>query len=466
MISSRILRRLGQCGALTALGTLAIALPGRAGAQELTARTLDNGLEIVVIPRSKVPFSTVQIAFRGGAFTQTTPDMHGLPHLLEHMLFQQEERAFSTNLSKRISDLDAAWNAVTAEETVRYYFTVPSKNTEKAIEVLGDMVQKVKFSAEALENEKRVVRGELERRAAEPTMLLLTTADRQLWTDAGWERKNAGGTLPAVTGASLQRLRTLYDTYYVPNNAILIVTGDVNADAAIGAATKAFGSWKRGDDPMATVEPLVIPPLESISREFVTGDVRDVTFLIRWHGPSANTARDATYAADIFSSIVNLPISGTQQRLVDSGLFESVSMGYTTRRFVGQVELFARTTPEKAGAAAGALGRELRQLVADDYFTAEDVQLAQKRQRVFRAFSTESAAAVNDFVADFWTSVDLDYYRSYFDQLESRGPAEVRAFVNDYIKGKNFAVTVLLSRETQTELGTRLRNSLNAWRAP
>jgi len=454
---------------LCALPSLALALALPAGAtpaQELSSRTLDNGLEVVVVPRSKVPFATVQIAFRGGAFTQTSEDMHGLPHLLEHMLFQQEDRAFTTSLNKRISDLDASWNAVTAEETVRYYFTVPAKNTVPAIGVLGDMVRKVNFSEKSLEAEKKVVRGELERRAAEPTLLLLTTADRQLWTDAGWARKNAGGNLLSVNDASLQRLRTLYDNYYVPNNAILIVTGDVNPDAAFTAAEKAFGSWKKGNDPMETVAPLTIPPLDAISREYVTGDVRDVTYLVRWHGPSALSDRDATYAADVFSGIVNLPISGTQQRLVDTGLFESISMSYTTRRFVGQIELFARTTPEKAVAAAGALGRELRHFVADDYFTAEDVQLAHKRQRVYRAFSTESAASVNDIVADFWTSVDLNYYRTYFDQLEARGANDVAEFVNTYLKGKNFAVTVLLSQETQLELGTRLRNSLNAWRVP
>lgn len=445
---------------------LALAMPAVAGAQDLSSRTLANGLEVVVVPRSKVPFATVQIAFRGGAFTQVTQDLHGLPHLLEHMLFQQEDRAFTSSLSKRINDLDASWNAVTADETVRYFFTVPAKHTAAAIEVLGDMVRKVNFTPKALEAEKRVVRGELERRAAEPILQLLTTADRQLWTDAGWARKNAGGNVLSVNDASVQRLKTLYDTYYLPNNAILIVTGDVKPDDAFAAAEKAFGSWKAGSDPMATLAPLDIPPLDAISREFVSTEVRDVTFLVRWHGPSARSQTEATYAADIFSGIVNLPLSGTQKRLVDSGLFESVSMSYTTRRFVGQLELYARTTPEKAYAAAGALGRELRQLVADSYFTDEDVQLAQKRQRVYRAFNTESASNVNDVIAEFWTSVDLDYYRSYFDEVDKRGAAEVRDFVNTFLKGKNFAVTVQLAPEVQMDQGTRLRNAINAWRAP
>lgn len=445
---------------------LALALPLAGSAQDLTSRTLDNGLEVVVVPLHKVPFATVQIALRGGAFTQTTESLHGLPHLLEHMLYQQEDRAFTSSLSKRISDLDASWNASTAEETVQYYFTVPAKNAVPAIEVLGDMVRRVNFSDRALTAEKRVVRGELERRAGEPTLLLRTVADRQLWTDAGWARKNAGGNVLSVNDASLQRLRSHYETFYVPNNAILIITGDVSPEDAFAAAEKAFGGWKRANDPMTTVAPLEIPLLPAISREFVTSDVGDVTFLVRWHGPSAFSDRAATYAADVFAAIVNLPLSGTQKRLVDSGLFESVSMGYTTRRFVGPIELYARTTPEKAAAAAGALGRELRQLAAANYFTAEDVQFAQKRQRVFRAFAEESAGGMNDLVADFWASVDLNYYRTYFDEVDARGTSEVSAFVNTYLKGRNFAVTVLLSPETQSEIGNRLRVSMNAWRVP
>ena len=428
------------------------------------ARTLANGFEIVVVPNHAIPFATLQIAFRGGAFTQITRDLHGLPHLLEHMLFQQETRAFSSSLGARMNDLEISTNASTSDESVTYYFVLPSKNASKGIEVLSDMMRRVNFDQRALTAEGRVVRGELERRASEPAMALFTTADRQLWTDAGWERKNAGGNLLSVQDASVQRMQSLHARYYVPNNAALIVAGDVNTDSIFATAERVFGNWRKGADPLDGIPPIVIPPLAAISREYVSASVRDVTFMVRWHGPSVGSERAATYAADLFSGIVNQPLSGTQRRLVESGLFQSVSMGYTTRRFIGPITLTARTTPERAVAAASQLGIELRRLSAPDYFNDDDLRFAHKRQRVFRAFEQERSNVLADMLADLWTSADMAYITTYQDSLSVRTAADVRGFVDSFIKGKGFAVTVMLSNETQAEIGARLRASLNAWR--
>src|SRR5690606_32324549 len=143
-------------------------------------------------------------------FLQTQSNLLGLPHLLEHMLFRQSDRAFESNIGKRISDMDASWNGVTSEEAVRYYFHVPSKHTAEAIAVMAEMMRRGSFDQADLSVEKQVVRGELERRAAEPELLLLTTADRQLWSDAGWERKNPGGNVLSINDASVQRIEELH----------------------------------------------------------------------------------------------------------------------------------------------------------------------------------------------------------------------------------------------------------------
>ena len=462
-------KRVALC--LLLLVAAPLAAPVATGAQSslpaaarLHTRTLANGLEVVVVPNHAIPFATLQIAFRGGAFTQVTQDLHGLPHLLEHMLFQQETRAFSSSIGARMSELDISTNASTSDESVTYFFVLPSKNAVKGIELLSDMMRRANFEQRALTNEARVVRGELERRASEPAMALFTTADRQLWTDAGWERKNAGGNLLSVQDASVPRMQSLHSRYYVPNNAALIVAGDVNPDTVFATAERVFGNWRKAADPLEGIPPIVIPPLTAISREYVPASVRDVTFMVRWHGPSVGSERAATYAADLYSAVVNQPLSGTQRRLVESGLFQSVSMSYTTRRFIGPITLMARTTPERAVAAASQLGVELRRLSAPDYFSDEDLGFAHKRQRVFRVFEQEVSNIQASMLAEAWTSADLSYITTYQDSLSVRTAADLRGFVDTFIKGKGFAVTVMLSNETQAEIGARLRTSLNAWR--
>lgn len=460
MTAFRAALALAAAAPIFALGTQGAPDPGAT----FHTRTLANGLEVVVVPNHAIPFATVQMAFRGGAFTQVTRDLHGLPHLLEHMLFQQETRAFSSSLGERMEELEISTNASTDDESVTYYFVLPSKNAMKGIELLSDMMRRVNFDQRALTAEGRVVRGELERRASEPTIALITTADRQLWTDAGWERKNAGGNLLSVQDASVLKMRALHARYYLPNNAALIVAGDVQPDSVFATAERVLGGWRKGDDPLTGIPPITIPPLTAISREIVASSVRDVTFMVRWHGPSVGTERAATYAADLFSGIVNQPVSGTQRRLVETGLFQSVSMSYTTRRFIGPIALVARTTPQRAVAAASALGVELRRLSTPEYFTDEDLAFAQKQQRVFRAFEQERSLNMAAIIAGYWTSADLPYITAYQDSLEARTAADVRAFTDAFIKGKGYAVTVMLSPEALTDVGPRLRTSLNAWR--
>jgi zinc protease len=451
-----------------ALVPLAMAAPLDAQAAATGAtyhtRTLANGLEVVVVPNRSIPFATLQIAFRGGAFTQVTRDLHGLPHVLEHMLFQREERAFSASLSERLNDLDIQTNASTDDETVTYFYVLPAKNVRAGLQLLSDMMRRPNFDQRSLQNEVRAVRGELQRVASEPNALLLTTSERQLWTDAGWERKNAGGNLLSIQDASVQRLQGLHQRFYIPNNAALIVTGDVNPDSVFQIIESTYGNWRRGPDPIAAIPPISIPPLAGITREFVTATVRDVTFLVRWHGPSVDSDRSGAYSAQLFASAVNQPLSGTQRRLVESGLFQSLQMDYLPRRFIGPISIFARTTPERAVAAASALGQELRRLTAPDYVSEEDVSFARKRQRVFDAFVEETSVGVASVIASGWAAADMQYVITENDSVASRSPAELRQFVDTYLKGKNFTVTVLLSTEAQAEVGTRLRTSLNAWR--
>lgn len=432
----------------------------------IAARVLENGLQVIVVRSDAIPFVTTELALRAGAFTQVNAEDQGVPHLLEHMLFRKADRGAEGTISRRASAIDASMNGVTSEETVRYYLLSPKKHFEKQLDLLSDLVREANFTDEGLNLERRVVRGELERRAAEPEVLLRVVADRQLWTDAGWNRKNAGGNVLAMNQTTVAQLRALHKRYYVPNNAALIITGDIGVDEAFALATAKFRGWKRGPDPLAEVPPLTIAPLRGITRETFTASVKDVTLLVRWHGPSVRRDRTATYAADVFAGVVNQPLSGTQRRLVDTGLFEDVSLSYDTKDFTGPIELYAKTTPEQAVAAATALGAELSRLVAADYFDDGDLALALKRQQIFSAFRAERASSFAHTLAEMWSSADLDYYLTYGDSLAVRTADEVRRFATTYLRGRPMAVTVMMSYPTRQAIAVPLDRALAAWKVP
>ena len=424
---------------------------------------LANGLHVIVVRNPSVPLATIEVVVRTGAFSQLTPEDEGVPHLLEHMLFKSGDGTMAGSFDDAAYKIEAiANNGVTEAEAVAYYVTLPSKNLAKGVKLMADLVRSAHFDREALRSEQKVVSGELQRKAAEPQYLLYHMSSQALW-GTGWSRKNPGGNLIAVMGATPERLKGFFRKYYIPNNSALVVTGDVMAAEVFEAAAKSFQSWKQGDDPFKGTSIVPMPPLAATRTSVVEADATDVTFLVRWHGPSVTTDATGTYAADVFSELINQPLSGLQQRLVDSGLFQSVSLGYETQKNVGPIELYARTTPEKVEAAGAALKKEIAQFPAPGYFTDDDVTIAKKRQQVITAFQLESATSLAHPVATLWSVVGLDYYMDYVDNVRAQTPDDVRRFVATYLAGKTMTVKVLVSPATRRSIRPALDNLLAKW---
>ncbi|UCC83428.1 MAG: insulinase family protein [Gemmatimonadota bacterium] len=426
---------------------------------------LENGLQVIVAPASSVPIATIEIVVRSGAFTQLDEFDEGLPHVLEHMLFEYFEwrgRSWSYHTSR----LDAMSNAATSQEWVSYYLVLPSENVDDGIKLLSELVRSPDFKPEPLQAEKLVIRGELERRASDPRALADIVTNMALWGPA-FRQKNPGGNILMVIGyASTDRLKRHYERYYVSNNAALIVTGDVDAADVFESAEKHFRRWKRGDDPFADFEAAPIPPLAGDSVFVVDADASGVTFMIRWHGPSTSEDRDATYAADLFSALVNQPTSGTQRRLVDTGLFTSVSFRYITRHYVGPIQLEARTTFDKLGEASAALLQELDLMGREDYFSEADLEAAKMRLRVTRALSRQSTFLLAHDIAATWSVAGFPYFREYLDALSVQTADDVREYVAQYIRGRPKVVSLLMPSELRRSKAGAVLSCLDSWRAP
>lgn len=447
-----------------------LAVPAPTSAQtdarsRLRTVTLPNGLQVIVLQNPSVPLVTLNMVFRAGAFTQRTESDEGLPHLIEHALFRRGE-GDGMSFDEMASKIDATWNGRTDSESVQYYMTLPSKNLSAGVELLADMVRRPNFSKKVLEAERPIVRGELERRASEPLALLYMESDMMLWQGAGWKEKNPGGNVLTLNMATPERLNELYKRYYVPNNAALIITGDVSDSIAIKIADKAFGGWKKGPDPHAGAPPSAIAPLNAVASKVTTGDVKDVTIVVRWHGPRADKDEAATYAADVFAGLINQPLSGTQKRLVDAGLVEAVSFGYETLRNVGPMDLVVRTTADRAVQATDALVAEIKRFADPQYYSDDDLALAKKVQRVGARFREESAVTSAHVIASFWSSAGVDYYLGYDAKLEAQTRADIQRFVSTFITGRPMVVSVLMAPDAWTPIARDMQSALRSFRVP
>lgn len=445
------------------------AWPARVPAQQaqpehgLRRRTLSNGMQVIVLENTAVPLATALVAVHNGAFTQDA-DEAGLAHLYEHLLFhtfRNNPSAFGIEATK----LKGTYNGTTSEEVVSYYVMVPSEKIEPAIGLLADLMQKAKFSNGALKAERLVVLDELQRNQSDPEGELQRRVNRALWGDA-WHRKDVGGDSSSLQGISLDRLKATYARYYVPNNAALIVTGDVDPDRIFDVASRKFGDWKAAANPFADRAVPPIPPLAKTSAVMVGQDVLDVTITVALHGPSVSADPGATYAADVLFDIFNDPTSAFQQRLVDSGPFESIAGGYLTLDHTGPIQFRGKTKPEHAQQAILAIVSELQNLDLLQGVTDDDLAIARKHRQVGAALGRERTASLAPGLAFWWSAAGMDYYLGYHDHMANQTADSLRRFARTYVTDAPQVIGVLADPDLAHELGEWLRKGARPPQTP
>ena len=437
----------------------AAAVAQRATFDNITHRdSLENGMRVIVVENHAVPLATVDVVVKTGAMSQDTTD-EGVPHLFEHMLFSGYRGPGDEEFSDDIGPLHAAYNGGTQEELVSYYLTLPSQSVDRAIGILARLVREPHFMSDDLNKERMVVLDEMKRDLSDPREHLTMEVSKMLW-GTGWTQKNTLGSALPLFAATPQRLDQIFHRYYVPNNSALVVTGDVSTPKVLEWARSRFGGWKRTADPYAAHPVPVVPPLKTSAAAVVTADVPDVTILVEWQGPSVTSQRGDTYAADVLSQLVADEESEFQKRLVESGLFQSASLGYQTLSHVGPIEFIGTTTVDHLAAALTVLQTEVMMMGNDSYFDADALSIAAKQRRVAQSFDLERGPGLAYEYADWWATSGLDYYMTYGDSLSVRTPADLEQFAKRYLVNRPFAIGALVRPEDGGKVGAMLQQYL------
>jgi zinc protease len=437
--------------AILALPAAPVTAQGTLQPDAVQRRVLPNGLEVIVVPSAGVPLATVELVVRNGAFTQP-PEYAGLAHLFEHMFFKANETYPKPDqFMDRAADLGALFNATTREELVSYYLTVVSDSVEGGLRFLEAALRGAQFRDDELAREKEVVLGEYDRAESSPWFRLDETIGKQLWGDF-WSRKNTIGDRDVIRNVTSEQMRTIRDLYYVPNNSALIISGDVQPAAMFALAERVLGEWPRGADPFTRAPVPPVRPLRENVGIIVEEAVNAVTVQIQWHGPSARGDEAATFAADVYSDVLNQPASRFQQRLVESGLWQAVGVNYYTLNHVGPITISGQTTPERLRDALAALDAELAATVEPGYFTAEELEAVKAHRAVTTAFGAERASENSHTIAFWWSVISLEYYLRYVDAMAAQTPADLQRYARTYILGKPRITGVMLPQGARRAL--------------
>jgi zinc protease len=434
-----------------ALLAIAPAVSAQSGGVGIQSRKLANGLEVLVIENHAVPLVTIELDVKNGAFTEG-PEFSGLSHLYEHMFFKANRTIPSQEqYLKRINQLGAQWNGSTSEERVNYYITVGVDSLVPSMQFMEDAIRYPLFNQDELVRERPVVLGEFDRNEANPFFHLTRAADTILWTPGFYTRKTAIGKRDVITSATREKMNSIKDRFYVPNNSALILSGDITPARGFQLAEQIFGDWPRGGNPFTTPAPNP-PALTKSSSVIVEKPVNGAALYMVWQGPSVTGDPAATYAADVLSTVLANPTSKFQKRLVDSGLTFGVGLSYYTQAHVGPISVFAQMTPDKALEARKAIMEEIAKLGDENYITQKELTAAQTQLGIQALYGREQASEYAHTVGFWWAVTGLDYYRDYVPNMQKITRADLASYAKKYIIGKPHVTALLLSPADRQKL--------------
>jgi len=416
-------------------------------------KKLNNGLQVLVIEDNSVPLATIEIVVKNGAYTES-PEYDGLSHLYEHMFFKaNKDLPSQEKFMERVSELGVVFNGTTSNERVNYFITLNNSKIKEGLDFMNSAIRYPLFLKEEMIKENPVVDGEFQRAESNPTFFLQKDMQHALWSDL-YSRKNTIGDHDIIMSATTEKMKIIQEKYYYPNNSMLVVAGDVKHDDIFKHAQNIYGDWKPADfDPF---EKWPIPEFKPLTENqyFITENknARVPIIMMGWHGPDTRGDIPATYAADVFSYILEQKTSKLQQELIDAGLALNVGVSYQTCKYTGPINIFLVPNPTKVKEAYAKLWEHIAQWDKDDYFTDEQLSTAKTKLIIQDAYGKEKTSDYIHTVTFWWASATMGYYTNYEENIKKVTRNDIKQYVNKYIKGKPFAAGILLSPQMKEML--------------
>lgn len=410
----------------------------------ISKKTLDNGLDVIVVSNPAVPLVTVEIDVKNGSYTEA-PEYDGLSHLYEHMFFKANSKIPTQEAyMERLRELGATFNGTTSEERVNYFITAPIDSLEQCVQFMYNAVTSPLFLKDELVNERPVVTGEYDRNEANPYFHLNREVSKRVWWKY-YSRKNVIGDRDVILSTTPEKMKTIQHRFYVPNNSALILAGDITPETGFDLAEKIFSKWKRGPNPFDKYKVPEHPPIPKNEVVVVQKPVNAVTMQCVWQGPSVGKDPKSTYAADVLSFILGQETSKFHKDLVESGLAFGANFSYYTLNHTGPITLFAQTSIDKFDACQKAVFDELKKMTDPNYFTDEQLENAKTILATNEQYGRERASQYVHTVGFWWAVAGLDYYLNYIDNLKKVTREDIKNYLETYVVDKPHVMGVLVS---------------------
>jgi len=354
--------------------------------------TLKNGMQVVVIPNHRVPVVSHMLWYKVGSADEE-PGHTGLAHMVEHMMFKGTKTVGPEEFSRIVAANGGQDNAFTNQDFTAFYQNVAADKLELVMKLEADRMANLALKDDAFQKERQVVIEERRMRTEnEPEAMLQEQMRAALFLDGGYHHPVVGWHQD-LDNYKLADVVAFHKRWYAPNNAVLVVSGDITADKLKPLAEKYYGIIPPRPTPVRA-RPLDPTPVAQRSLEIRDEDVHQPSWNRYYLAPSyhAGDKQDGDPLQLLAEIIGGGPISRLYKSLViDQKLAASVSAEYDPDS-LGQTIFAVATTPQP-GVTMEALGTAMTaQLkeIAEQGVTDAELTRAKNKLRAETVYARDS----------------------------------------------------------------------------
>jgi zinc protease len=430
------------CAAAAGLGWwLSVAAGSHARAQaasepHVLRATLKNGLRVVVVRDTLAPVVTTMVNYRVGS-NEAPAGFPGMAHAQEHMMFRGSPGLSSNQLMDIAADMGGQFDADTQQTITQYFFTVPAEDVGVALHIEAIRMRGVDDSQKQWEKERGAIEQEVAQDLSNPEYVFYKKLLAAMFRGTPYSH-DALGTKASFNKTTGQMLLAFHNKWYAPNNAILVVAGDIQPHAVLAKIRKLFGpipAKKLPKRPVIHLQPVVARSMH------LTTDLPYGFAVASFRMPGYG---DPDYAAaEVLSDVLNSQ-RGSLYALVPEG--KALFAGFALNGLPGTGLGYAIAAFPK-GADSAKLLNEVEQILKQDLkngLPADLVEAAKRREAAAAEFRRNSISGLAMSWSDALALEGLNSPQQDVDAIQNVTVADVNRVARKYLTF-NHAITAILT---------------------
>ncbi len=409
--------------------------------------TLANGLQVVIVRNPLAPVAATSVNYLVGS-DETPPGFPGTAHAQEHMMFRGSPGLTADQLANIGSVIGGDFNANTREGLTQYLYTVPAEDLDVALHIEAIRMRAVLNSEEEWAHERGAIEQEVAQDKSEPSFILYEKLRAAMFAGTPYAH-DALGTRPSFEKTTAKALQSFHDTWYAPNNAILVIAGDVDPKSTLTEVKQLFGDIKSKKLPARP--PVKLSPVQATSFSVDT-DRPSGTLMIATRTPGPRSADFA--ALEVLSDVLSsrrFELYGLvpQGKAIDAGFsldpLPEAGLAYATVAFP------AGDDPKKLEAEVRAILTQ----VARNGVPPELVEAAKVQERSAAQFQRNSIAELASVWSEALTLYGLESPDEDLARIEKVTVADVNRVAREYLNLDHAISGVMLPRGSGAPVASR-----------